>query len=1129
MNFANLTQHFAGTASCKALLRLLADPSDRHITLQGLQGSGAPMALATAASKGGLYLIILDDEDQAGYFYSDLSTLLDERRVLYLPGGYKRAVKYGHRDEASAILRTEVLSRLITQDSSSTLYVITYPEALAVKVTPPKVVDSDTFTLSVGQQLSMDDMQARLLDIGFEREDYVYEPGQFSVRGSIIDIFSYALEYPLRVDFFGNEIDSIRTFDVESQLSQERCQQAVIACNVAQQSDNMVPIWQYIPEHAVLVMKHPDLVIGKVKQTYQDGFVEAARIENADAESVDAHALLYDGQDWEACVSKYRQVIIGETTDKIPDKAKSLAKITFSQHQQPLFHKNMEMLADNLQSYVSQGYTIYILAEDHTQQDRLREILQSQDPDAQPIPLHDIEGTLHEGFIDDQLKVCCFTDHQIFDRFHRYSLRSERARGGKTSLTLKELREIEPGDYVVHIDLGIGRFEGLVRINEGGHEREVMKLSYQGGGIAYVSIHSLHKVSKYKGRDGEEPQLSRLGTGAWERLKDRTKKHIKDIARDLIRLYAQRRKEKGFRFSPDTYMQHELEASFPYEDTPDQQIVTQEVKRDMESERPMDRLICGDVGFGKTEIAVRAAFKAAADSKQVALLVPTTVLAYQHYKTFTERLKDMPVTVAYLTRAQSPAKVKEIREGLASGKIDIVIGTQKLLGKTIHFHDLGLLIIDEEQKFGVATKERLRKLRVNIDTLAMSATPIPRTLQFSLMGARDLSVLRTPPGGRLPIHTEIHTFGHEVIADAIGYEMSRDGQVFIVCNRIAELPSLEQMVHKYVSNCRVAIGHGQMPPDKLEKTIFDFINHDYDVLISTTIIENGIDIPSANTIIIVDAQRYGLSDLHQMRGRVGRSNRKAFCYLLAPPYASMTAEARRRLEAVENFSDLGSGLQIAMQDLDIRGAGNLLGAEQSGFIADLGYETYQKILSQAVTELKNDEFSDIYSQDTKITNGLGGEAYVSDCTLETDLPLYFPESYIPTSAERMELYRQLDNIASDSQLGDFRSQLIDRFGPLPPESQALLQVNRLRRLGRSLGIERIILKGKRMLLYYVSQSRSAFYQSTTFGRSLAYIKRNIMRGSISTPGDHLRMTLTEVPTVDEAFNVLTQISTQAPE
>ena len=743
---------------------------------------------------------------------------------------------------------------------------------------------------------------------------------------------------------------------------------------------------------------------------------------------------------------------------------------------------------------------------------------------AKSIVFEPVNKTLHEGFADDGLKCCFFTDHQIFDRYHKYNLKSDGARAGKMALTMKELQEMEPGDFIVHVDFGIGKFGGLVRVPAGNSYQEMIRIIYQHNDKVDVSIHSLYKISKYRRSDtGEPPRLSTLGTGAWDRLKEKTKKRIKDIARDLIKLYAQRRHERGHAFSGDSYLQHELEASFLYEDTPDQSKATQDVKADMESQRPMDRLVCGDVGFGKTEVAVRAAFKSACDSKQVAVLVPTTVLAYQHYQTFKNRLKGMPVRVDYLSRARTAKQTKQVLTDLEDGKIDILIGTHKLLGKAVKWHDLGLLIIDEEQKFGVSTKEKLRKLKTNVDTLTMSATPIPRTLQFSLMGARDMSIIRTPPPNRYPIHTELATFSHEVIADAINFEMSRNGQVYFVHDRINGLQEIANLIHKYVPDCRIAIGHGQMPPEELEKVLMGFMNYDYDVLLSTTIVENGIDISNANTMIINDAHRFGLSDLHQMRGRVGRSNRKAFCYLLAPPKSSLTPEARRRLEALENFSELGSGFNLAMQDLDIRGAGNLLGAEQSGFMEDLGYETYQKILNQAVTELKNDEFQDIYAEQMAQGNDISGEEFVEDCAIESDLEMYFPDNYVPGSSERMLLYRELDNINDDNDLEAYRQRLIDRFGKIPHEGLELMQVVPLRRLGKRLGCEKISLKQGKMNMQFVANPESAYYQSRTFSAVINYVGNHPRRCDFKQVGTRRLLTISEIPTVEAAVSVLREM------
>ena len=1129
MEIRDLCRLFEKHPQLKALRRVLNAQSRGALYLQGLQGSaGAALFASLSASDGEKLpplLFVLNDEDEAGYFYHDLTQMLDEERVLFFPSAYRRAVKYAQRDAASEILRTEVLSRLSTGDKR--VMVVTYPAAMAVKVVPKQDLAARSIRIRVGDKVELAELEHRLIDLGLKRTDYVYEPGDFAVRGSIVDVYSFTSELPFRIDFFGDEVDTLRTFNVETQLSESRKEEIIIVPEVESVDHERVSLFHFISPDTLLITKNLQFVQDSISQIYQTGFSEQARMDReergethsdeTDSVPLKKDLLLLSGDEFARETSLLRSVTLGQRPEKVPG-----TQLTFHTSAQPLFHKNFELITDNLNRQIERGYQIFILADSVKQNERLKDIFAEMNPN---VTFTAVEKTLHGGFSDDDLKVCVYTDHQIFDRFHKYNLKSERARNGKAALSLKELNQFEPGDYVAHVDHGIGRFAGLVHIMQGDTEQEVMKLVYQNNDVVYVSIHSLNKVSKYKGKDGEPPRLSRLGTGAWEKMKDRTKTKIKDIARDLIKLYSQRRQEEGFAFSADSYMQHELEAGFLYEDTPDQLRVTQEVKKDMESRRPMDRLVCGDVGFGKTEIAIRAAFKAATDGKQVAVLVPTTVLAYQHYRTFTERLKNFPVTIDYLTRARSTEKTKEIKENLANGKIEIIIGTHKLIGKTIKFKDLGLLIVDEEQKFGVSTKEKLRQLRVNVDTLTMSATPIPRTLQFSLMGARDLSVIQTAPPNRYPIHTEIQGFGHEVIAEAINFEMSRNGQIFFVCNRIAKLPEVESLIHKYVPDARVAIGHGQMAPEKLEKVIFDFINYDYDVLLSTTIVENGIDIPNANTIIIDNAQNFGLSDLHQMRGRVGRSNRKAFCYLLSPPLSSLTPEGRRRLEAVENFSELGSGIQIAMQDLDIRGAGNLLGAEQSGFIADLGYETYQKILAEAVAELKNDEFADLYAEEAK-QNDLKGDLFVDDCALDSDLPLYLPETYIPGSSERMACYRELDGLKTDEELSAFRVRMEDRFGPLPEESVNLMNVVVLRRMGRSLGMERILLKNNVMTIYFVSNRESIFYQSNTFGRSLSFLKQNFRRCSLAEVNGKRRMIVKNVNSVDAAIDILKEITAE---
>lgn len=1134
MKINDIKSVYGALPQCGALIQALGQDSVRTLFLQGLSASAAPVLFSTVAGKiCKTVVFILQDADEAGYFYHDLTQIMGQDDVLFFPSSYRRAVKYGQRDAASEILRTEVLSRLSRRktEKNSSLYIVSCPEAVSELVVSKKRLDERTLTLSAGQTVDLVGVQRTLRDFGFSEVDYVYEPGQFAVRGSIMDVYSFSSEWPFRIDFFGNEIDTIRTFEVQDQLSRDKRDTVEIVPELARMTDEKMPLTSFLPSDTILVVKDMMYLRDTVSQIYKDGFSSQAiteRLEGATEAEQDQimrdmrrENQLVSGTRFAEETEAFRRVEIGHKPTGTPD-----ATIKFNITPQPLFHKNFDLLTRSLEDYRLMGYKLYIFADSEKQTKRLRDIFDSEEIKARDydIKFEPVDKTLHEGFADNDLHVCFFTDHQIFDRFHKYSLRSDTARSGKMALTMKELQEMEPGDFIVHVDFGIGKFGGLVRVPTGDSYKEAIRIIYQHGDIVDVSIHSLYKISKYRRNGaGDPPRLSTLGTGAWERLKERTKKRIKDIARDLIKLYAKRRHEKGFAFSPDTFMQHELEASFLYEDTPDQLKATQEVKADMESPRPMDRLVCGDVGFGKTEVAVRAAFKAACDNKQVAVLVPTTVLAFQHYQTFRDRLRDLPVRVDYLSRARSAKQTRQVIEDLKAGKIDILVGTHKLIGKSVVWHDLGLLIIDEEQKFGVSTKEKLRKLKTNVDTLTMSATPIPRTLQFSLMGARDMSIIRTPPPNRYPIQTELATFGHEIIADAINFEMSRNGQVYFVNDRISNLPEIANLIHKYVPDARVAIGHGQMNPDELEKILMGFMNYDYDVLLSTTIVENGIDISNANTIIINDAHRFGLSDLHQMRGRVGRSNRKAFCYLLAPPKSALTPEARRRLEALETFSDLGSGFNLAMQDLDIRGAGNLLGAEQSGFMEDLGYETYQKILNQAVTELKNDEFADIYAEEIADGRQLSGDDFVEDCAVESDLEMYFPDTYVPGSSERMLLYRELDNITDDRELDAYRQRLIDRFGPVPHEGEELLQVVLLRRLGKRLGCEKLILKQDSMRMQFVSNTASAYYKSQAFDKVLRYIGNNPRRCNLKEiSGKHI-MIVSDVKTVGDAVAVLREI------
>ena len=1164
MEIREISNIYSALPQCGAFLKAVNDESVKHLFLKGMVASSAPVFFAAAASrtengkKGAqkplTAVFILQDNDEAGYFYHDLTQILGTDNVLFFPSSYRRAVKYGQRDAANEILRTETLSRLSAahtagkgKDKPDFLYVVTCPEALSELVVSKRNLDERTISIGVGDIVNLTDLGRKMRSLGFEEVDYVYEPGQFAMRGSIVDVYSYSSELPFRIDFFGDEVDTIRTFEVADQLSKDSKETVQIVPELAQTVTDKQPFTAMLPEDALLVFKDRLYLCSAIEQIYDNGFSKQAFTERLEgATEMEQEQImremrkennLVSGVEFRKAISGFRFVEMGAHPSGTPQTT-----ITFNISPQPLFHKNFELLAQTLEDFLLQGYRLYILADSEKQTRRLKEIFESDElravrnvrhqksPNSEALSVADnitftpVDHTLHEGFADADLRLCFFTDHQIFDRFHKYNLKSDAARTGKMALTMKELQEMEPGDFIVHVDFGIGKFGGLLRVPVGDSYQEAIRIYYQHGDIVDVSIHSLYKISKYRRADtGEPPRLSALGTGAWDRLKERTKKRIKDIARDLIKLYSKRRHEKGFSFSADSYLQHELEASFLYEDTPDQSKATQDVKHDMESNRPMDRLVCGDVGFGKTEVAIRAAFKAATDGKQVAVLVPTTVLAFQHYKTFLSRLKEMPVRVDYLSRARSAKQTREVLADLKEGKIDILIGTHKLIGKSVEWHDLGLLIIDEEQKFGVATKEKLRKLKTNVDTLTMSATPIPRTLQFSLMGARDMSIIRTPPPNRYPVQTELGVYGHEIIADAINFEMSRNGQVYFVNDRISNLPEIAALIHKYVPDARVAIGHGQMNPEELEKILIGFMDYDYDVLLSTSIVENGIDISNANTIIINDAHRFGLSDLHQMRGRVGRSNRKAFCYLLAPPKSVLTPEARRRLEALENFSELGSGFNLAMQDLDIRGAGNLLGAEQSGFMEDLGYETYQKILNQAVTELKNEEFQDIYAEEIAQGKEISGDEFVEDCALESDLEMYFPETYVPGSAERMFLYRELDNISDDDQLDAYRKRLEDRFGKMPKEGEQLLLVVPLRRIGKKLGCEKIILKQGRMQMQFVSNPESAYYKSQAFGRALNYVSSHTRRCNLKEARGHRFMIVTGITSVGDALEVLKEI------
>lgn len=1067
--FDSLLQHPDLMALHQAVSRL--KPTEM-LGYKGIVGSSLGLLLSAIWLKENheSLLSVALDEESAGYLYNDLIQLLGREEVLFFPSSFRRHIRYGHRDAGYEVLRSEVIARLVRGER---LLVVTYPEALAESIPDKKEVDNHLYTIRVGDIVEHSALREWLVDQGFTITDYVYQPGEAAFRGSIVDIFSYNAEHPTRLDFFDNTVDSIRSFDIATQLSLQPLEVVSLAPNLSGSvpQDEGRSLISLFSSETLLHWADPSLALHQVEDLMQE---EVTPIEGETWSTEAMRKTLITAVQLKKELSTKR-LLCGARFEKHTFKQ----VISFATTPQPLYHKNFDLLIQGLQHYHQEGYKVYFLSESETQQERLQEILYDLEaPEVMPQPL---SFTLHEGFEDASAKVVLLTDHQLFERYHKYRLQSDRVRSGGVSLSLKELKSFAPGDYIVHYDHGIGRFAGLFTQHQGDQLQEVVKIDYRDGAYLLVSVHNLRKLSKYRSKDDEAPKLSELGGGAWERLKERTKKKVKDIARDLIKLYAARKEANGFAFSPDSYLQHELEASFIYEETPDQLKAVEAVKQDMEQPRPMDRLVCGDVGFGKTEVAIRAAFKAVTDSKQVAVLVPTIILAYQHYRTFSSRLKDMPVRVAYFSRSQRAKETKLLLQELKEGTIDIVIGTHRLVGKNVKFKDLGLLIIDEEQKFGVTVKEKLRTLQVNVDTLTMSATPIPRTLQFSLMGTRDLSNILTPPRNRYPVTTEIIRFDPEQIAEVINFELSRNGQVFFVHNRIEDIEKIARMIERHVPNCRVAVGHGRMKPADLEDLFLAFARHEYDVLVATTIVENGVDISNANTIIIDSAHHFGLSDLHQLRGRVGRSSRKAFCYLIAPSMKLLPLTAQRRLRAIESYSDLGSGIRIAMQDLDIRGAGNIFGSEQSGFIADLGFDTYHKIFDQAVREVKLEEFGDLFTEEP--TEVLSAE---EDCPFESDLYLSLPPHYVPDDAERIALYRELDSLTQDEQIEAFRANLRDRFGALPPEVEQLVLVPSLRRWGRMLGLERIVFKKEMLYFFLPSDDDHPYYETEAFTALTTY-------------------------------------------
>ncbi len=1106
MSINDFRQLYANNPTLNKLCLLLTDNKHKRIALQGLTASAQSMTIAEIfLRRKSDILVVADDADSAGYIYFDLVQLLGNEQLAYFPALYKHIHKSGATIAENEILRTDSLNKISNPKPCIT---VSYPEALSEKVVCKESFSTTKIELRRGEDYDMSLLIDRLQVAGFREVDFVYEVGQYSQRGSIIDVFSYSNELPYRIDFFGDNIESIRTFDIERQLSVMNVEELTIISATDNSENQKVSLLEFISNDSLLIINDIDYFIKRIALVYSQALIKA----NEQRQTSDLHSWIVDEESLCEQLENFRTVELLRNHYKAD-------VMRFATIHQPNFDKNFDLISQNINRYIADGYHIYIASDSKKQTDRIASIF---DDRGDNITFEAVQGTLHEGFIDHDMKLCFFTDHQIFNRFHKFSLKSDTARRGKAAMLIKELNQLKPGDYVVHHDHGVGQFAGLLKTEINGKPQEVIKLIYKGGDIIFVNISSLHKIAKYRGKDGIDPALSKLGTGAWERLKERTKSKVKDIARDLIKLYARRLEQKGFEYSPDSYLQTELEASFLYEDTPDQSKATADIKEDMQSPKPMDRLVCGDVGFGKTEIAIRAAFKAATDGKQVAVLVPTTILAFQHYKTFSERLKNYPVTIEYISRAKSPKQTKDIITRTKEGKIDILIGTHKIASKEVVFNDLGLLIIDEEQKFGVAIKERLKELKANVDTLTLTATPIPRTLQFSLMGARDLSIINTPPPNRYPVVTELIGFDDEILREAIEFEMNRNGQIFFVNNKIQNIYLLQTKLQKIVPDARIAVAHGQMPTAQLENIIIDFINYEYDILMATTVIESGIDMPNVNTIFVNNANHFGLSDLHQLRGRVGRSNRKAYCYLITPDFKDISDDARRRLQAISTFSDLGSGFNIAMQDLDIRGAGNMLGAEQSGFIAELGYETYQKILNEAVQELHQEEFADIIDEQYRRQP----TRFVDDCSFESDLDLLFPNSYVSSTSERIALYRELDTTTDQTSLDAFKVRLIDRFGAIPQEADDLMKVLPLRWQAIALGIERLTVKRGKMTLYPVSKPDSAYYQTEAFAKIIRYVSAYPRNCKIGENYGKRFISVEPVNSIDTALNVLNKIDEQ---
>lgn len=1108
METEQFLKYFKGQKSFAEILEKLKAPPGEKIHTLGFIGSAKTILLYNLFQESRkTFVVLLNDREEAAYFFDDLNNLGLAEITLFFPSSYKRSIQFGDIEQENIVQRTEVLNKVALNEKP--YIIISYPEAIVESVLSQAGLETNTLQVKTGDNISTDFINEFLYEYGFERVDFVHEPGQFSIRGSIVDIFSFSHEDPYRLDFFGDEVESMRSFNIDNQISKDSFQSITIVPNIQNSTIEgaRVSLIDFFQNESIYFGNSLNQFLEQVNEIHRQTILVKAEQENIQETIVSGE--------------KLKDQLIGKTVLELGTNSafKYTSEIKFSNSKQPIFNKNFKLLGENLIDFKTKGYEIFILSNNEKQIERLQAIFNDTDVKVKFTPLNFI---LHEGFVEHDLKFSCYTDHQIFERYHRFQTKNRKAQ--REAISLKELNKLHQGDYVVHIDHGIGKFAGLVKTEVNGKIQEAIRLVYKDNDSLLVSIHSLHRISKYKGKEGTEPRINKLGTGAWQKMKSRTKAKVKDIAKELISLYAKRRSEKGFAFSPDTYMQTELEASFIYEDTPDQEKATTAVKEDMEKTVPMDRLVCGDVGFGKTEIAIRAAFKSVSDSKQVAILVPTTILALQHFKTFSERLKNFPARIEYVSRLKSSAEIRNTLKELAEGKIDIIIGTHRLVSKDVKFKDIGLLIVDEEQKFGVSVKEKLKQFKANVDTLALTATPIPRTLQFSLMGARDLSIMQTAPPNRYPIVTEVHGFNDQLIKEAITYEMERNGQIFFIHNRVQNIYEVEASIKRIVPGVKTGVGHGQMDGPKLEKVMLDFINGNFDVLIATTIVESGLDIPNANTIIINQAQNFGLSDLHQLRGRVGRSNKKAFCYLITPPLSTVNADARRRLRAIEEFSDLGSGFNIAMQDLDIRGAGNMLGAEQSGFIADIGFETYHRILNEAIQELKQGEFKGVFEEDNQQqTQAFLNVKFVNDCQIDTDLELLFADSYIPGTSERMLLYRELDNIENKNQLEIYKTGLIDRFGKLPRESRELLEVVQLRWKAIELSIEKIFLKNKNMICHFVADPKSPFYQSPEFITIVQFVQQSENGGKMREKNMKLTLTFPNIPNVETADYILKEI------